>query len=359
MRRRFTRGTIVAAVAVGAAVVGGAALAGGAFDRKADRTAFLNDAAQQLGVTPDKLQQALLQAYDNRVDAWVAAGQITKEQGQALKDRAAQGGVPLNVSPRGPGFGDRGFGFGFGPWAGGAIGDVAKAVADYLGISQDTLMSDLQSGKTLEQIAEANGKTKDGVKQAIHDAAKTSLDQAVKDGKLTQTVENDVLSKLDANLDTLVTTSGPLKFGFQGRERHGGFGFRFGFHGAAGVDVLSTAATYIGISESDLQTALQSGKSLAQVAQDHGKTKDGLKQAIHDATKTSLDQAVKDGKLTQQVADQILAKTDSGLEMIVTSDGPFGRPHFRGGFGPPPGAPDDGSSGGSLTPPDALPVGSA
>jgi hypothetical protein len=252
MRRRFTRGTIVAAVAVGAAVVGGAALAGGAFDRKADRTAFLNDAAQQLGVTPDKLQQALLQAYDNRVDAWVAAGQITTEQGQALKDRAAQGGVPLNVSPRGPGFGDRGFGFGFGfgPWAGGAIGDVAKSVADYIGISQDALMSDLQSGKTLEQVAEANGKTKDGVKQAIHDAAKSSLDQAVKDGKL-----------------------------------------------------------------------------------------------------------------TQQVADQILAKTDSGLESIVTSDVPFGRRHFRGGFGPPdgasPGAPDNGSNGGAIAPPDALPVGSA
>src|SRR3954469_7817157 len=192
MRRRLTRGTIVAVVAVGAAAVGGAALAGGVFDRKADRNAFLNDAAQQLNVSPDKLQDALLKAYDNRVDAWVAAGQITKEQGQALKDRAANGGVPLNVSPRGGGRFSPGAGGlpGLGPWAGAAIGDVAKAVADYLGISQDTLMSELQSGKTLADIATDHGKTKDGLKQAIKDAAKTELDQAVKDGKITQTMED-------------------------------------------------------------------------------------------------------------------------------------------------------------------------
>ena len=119
MRRRLTRGTIVATVVVGAAIVGGAALAGGVFDRKAERTAFLNDAAQQLNVSPDKLEQALLQAYDNRVDAWVAAGQLTKEQGQALKDRAAKGGVPLNVSPRVGGREGGGPGGipGLGPWS--------------------------------------------------------------------------------------------------------------------------------------------------------------------------------------------------------------------------------------------------
>src|SRR5690242_18429992 len=272
MRRRLTRGTIVAVVAVGAAAVGGAALAGGVFDRKADRTAFLNDAAQQLNVSPDKLESALLQAYDNRVDAWVAAGQLTQEQGQALKDRAASNGVPLNVSPRGErrfGGGPGGFGGlpGLGPWAGGALGDVANAVADYLGISQDTLMSELQSGKSLADVATANGKTKDGVKQAVHDAAKSALDQAVKDGNVTQTVADQILAKLDANLDTLVTTTGGLRF-----ELHGRGGFGFGMH-AGGADVLDTAATYIGITEDQLRTELASGKTLAQVATAHGKSK--------------------------------------------------------------------------------------
>src|SRR3954471_17220417 len=106
MRRRLTRGTAVAIVTVGAAIIGGVALAGGVFDRKAYNQAFLNDAAQQLGVSSGALQKALLHAYDNRVDAWVAAGQLTKEQGEALKTRAAQGDLPLDVTPH---FGGRFF----------------------------------------------------------------------------------------------------------------------------------------------------------------------------------------------------------------------------------------------------------
>src|SRR4051794_27406952 len=97
MRRKITRGTTVAAVTLVAALAGGVALAGGAFDRKAEQNAFLNDAAQRLKVSSDDLQKALLGAFDDRVDAAVAAGRMTKAQGDALKARAAQGGVPLGV----------------------------------------------------------------------------------------------------------------------------------------------------------------------------------------------------------------------------------------------------------------------
>jgi DNA-binding phage protein len=59
-------------------------------------------------------------------------------------------------------------------------------------------------------------------------------------------------------------------------------------------NVLATAATYIGISEADLRTALQTGKTLAQIAVEHGKTRDGLIAALSaEATKqitTAVDQ---------------------------------------------------------------------
>src|SRR2546429_10003912 len=51
-------------------------------------------------------------------------------------------------------------------------------------------------------------------------------------------------------------------------------------------NILATAATYIGISEADLRTALQSGQTLAQIAVAHGKTRDGLIAALSaEATK--------------------------------------------------------------------------
>src|SRR6266699_2557409 len=59
-------------------------------------------------------------------------------------------------------------------------------------------------------------------------------------------------------------------------------------------NILATAATYIGISEADLRTALQSGQTLAQIAVAHGKTRDGLIAALSaEATKqitTAVDQ---------------------------------------------------------------------
>jgi DNA-binding phage protein len=59
-------------------------------------------------------------------------------------------------------------------------------------------------------------------------------------------------------------------------------------------NILATAATYIGISEADLRTALATGQTLAQIAVAHGKTRDGLIAALSaEATKeitTAVDQ---------------------------------------------------------------------
>jgi len=69
-------GAVMALAAGGA--VGGALAASGTFDPKAERQAFLNDAAGRLGVSSSKLEDALKQAAIDRVDAALAAGRITK-----------------------------------------------------------------------------------------------------------------------------------------------------------------------------------------------------------------------------------------------------------------------------------------
>ncbi|MFN2520546.1 MAG: hypothetical protein ABR525_05825 [Candidatus Limnocylindria bacterium] len=50
-----------------------------------------------------------------------------------------------------------------------------------------------------------------------------------------------------------------------------------------GAQLLAAAASYIGISEADIRAELASGKSLADVATAHGKTRDGLIAALSDA----------------------------------------------------------------------------
>src|SRR5439155_687928 len=58
--------------------------------------------------------------------------------------------------------------------------------------------------------------------------------------------------------------------------------------GIGGKGWLSTAATYIGVTEAALRTELATGKSLADVAVAHGKTRDGLIAALTQAATTEI-----------------------------------------------------------------------
>src|SRR3954454_19715918 len=82
-------------------------------DLAAEQKAFLDDVAKRLNVTRDQLDAAVKGAAEARIDAAVAAGKLTKEQGDEAKKRLAAGDLPLLVGP-GLGGGPRGGGPGFG-----------------------------------------------------------------------------------------------------------------------------------------------------------------------------------------------------------------------------------------------------
>ena len=77
-------------------------------------------------------------------------------------------------------------------------------VATYLGLKPAELATQLRSGKSLADIAKAQGKTVDGLKTAITDAATKQLDAAVTAGKLTKDQETKLLAGLASHLDDLV-----------------------------------------------------------------------------------------------------------------------------------------------------------
>lgn len=93
----------------------------------------------------------------------------------------------------------------------------------------------------------------------------------------------------------------------------------------AGGVVMDAAAEYIGISETALATARHSGKSLAQIAVDNGKTPAALQQALVAAFKANLDKAVAAGRLTEPQAAQVLASFQSRVQTLVnrTATGPM------------------------------------
>jgi hypothetical protein len=123
------------------------------------------------------------------------------------------------------------------------------------------------------------------------DRIKEALSGLVTDKTLTQAQADKVASTLEA--------------AGVGRGGPGGHGGRGG-PGGGGHD-LSAAATALGISEADLKTALESGKTLAEVAKDKNVSVDTLVAALVKAETDRIKQEVTDGKLTQAQADERLA----------------------------------------------------
>jgi hypothetical protein len=209
LRRKVIAGA-AAALAVGGAGAGVAATKLTSSPSEESK-AIVNDAAKSLGIEPSKLSAALKKAFEDRIDAAVAAGRLTKQQGDELKQRIESGEFPL--------FGPPAFGHGFGaphPFFHGL-----DAAASYLGLTEAQLHSRIESGKTLAEIAKAQGKSVDGLKDALVGDAKTHLDAAVKAGRLSSAEEQRVLADLRQRIDDLV--NGKLPDRFPGRH---GFGFR-------------------------------------------------------------------------------------------------------------------------------------
>jgi uncharacterized protein YidB (DUF937 family) len=218
------RKLIAGAAALVAVAGGGVAIGATQFGSASEESqAVVDDAAKQLGVSPSALSNALKQALVHRVDAAVAAGRITKEEGDELKARIRSG-------------------FGFVPYFGhegrgeyGHYGADLDIAAKYLGVTEEQLRADLAGGKTLAQIAKAKGKSVDGLVDALYNAAKKELDEAVADGRLTKAQEQEILSRLRDHITAKVNGMfprydrhydhfrGPLPFG-GGFERFRHFG---------------------------------------------------------------------------------------------------------------------------------------
>jgi hypothetical protein len=178
--------------------------------------------------------------------------------------------------------------------------DLMTAAATYIGLSAADLKTQLAAGKSLADIAVANGKTRDGLIAALVAAEQTSI-------------------------STLVDQKGTGNPGGPGNGGPGlggrGFGFGFGVQG----DPLAAAATFLGTTTADLRTKMQGGQTLAQIATAAGKTRDALIQALVADAKTKIEQAKTDGKVTADQATQLETGLTDRMTKLVDSTEPAGR----------------------------------
>jgi ribosome recycling factor len=295
------------AIAAGAVLVLGGSAVGIAAAQSATPTPqangyqqFINALAQKLNVSPQTLQDDI--------------NQVRQAQGMP-----ANGRMP---------FGGRG-----GPRGGVGMGVNFQAAATALGITPQQLRTQLQ-GKTLTQVAQANGKDPNAVATALKTDAHDRIDKAVTAGRLTADQGNTAKTNADKRIDQLMTQVVPAGGPPAGAPGAGGPRGAFGFGAGLIQQALNTAATTIGISPQELRTDLQQGQSLAQVAQAHNKTGADVAAALKKAANDRIDQAVTAGHLTADQANTMKTNIGQRIDQLVNQPLPQGGPGRRG-----PGAP--------------------
>lgn len=141
---------------------------------------------------------------------------------------------------------------------------------------------------------------------------KDALSGLVSDGSISQDQADEVATTLETAWD----------------------GNWWGGHGGGGWPDLATAATALGMTEDELITALRAdGASLATVAGQQGVSVDTLVTALADAAEARIAEAVTEGRMTQEQADQRLADlTERITERVEATDADrHGWPGWHGG----------------------------
>ncbi len=154
---------------------------------------YLQDLAKRLGVSVSTLQQDKLAAAEDVLAQLVKDGKLTQNQANQIKQRLESHQACT----------DKGRGL----WGRGAkmqslkqyLPDIATQVAQGLHISSTQLMSQLQSGKSLSDIAAAQGVSSTQLQTIVTNAIQSAVNKAVSDGNLTQQQATNIMQMLQKN----------------------------------------------------------------------------------------------------------------------------------------------------------------
>ncbi|MEM3473708.1 MAG: hypothetical protein QW735_03880, partial [archaeon] len=93
--------------------------------------------------------------------------------------------------------------------------------------------------------------------------------------------------------------------------------FKKGFKKGVRLGFNEDIANYLGLTLDQLKAELQSGKSLATIATEHGKTETDLVNFIVAKEKAFLDTALKNGKITQDQYNKMLSNLEARVKERV------------------------------------------
>ncbi len=196
------------------------------------------------------------------------------------------------------------------------------SLTDVLGLTEDEVRTALQEGSTLAEIASQQGVEVDAVVDALVAEAESHMAEAVAEERITQAEADEKLADVEERITEWVNSV------FEGREG------RTGNHGLRGFGGFSDLTELLGIERAELFEALQDGSTLAEVGEANGVTVDELRSTLLAGIEERVAEAVTEGRITQEEADERLAAAEENIDDVINGEIPTRRGGLdRGRFG--------------------------
>jgi len=186
-----------------------------------------------------------------------------------------------------------------------------------LKLDAEKLQEELKAGKSLAEIAKAQGVETDDVVALLVKQNEAKLAEAVKAGKLTQEQADKMTENTSDRIKEQVENTQ------QGKGFDKGKGFGFGFGSEKNEELLSL----LKLDADKLKEELKAGKSLAAVAEAQGVSVDDVVALLVKQQDAQLAEAVSAGKMTQEQADKLKEKSSEHARAMVENT------HQGRGFG--------------------------
>ena len=175
----------------------------------------------------------------------------------------------------------------------------------------------------LAKVAAKLGIRQDALTQAFKDSGIELIDEGVASGR----IPADRAEKMKERV-----AAGNFMPGHRGGHGH---------HTKAAIPVHEAIAQALGMTTEELRIALASGKTPVQLAEEKGISQAQLSALVLSSVRAQLDQAVTDGKLTQEQAERAYQEIESRINDLLTKVHPMGRGRGPGSgrwhFGTPEG----------------------
>ncbi|MBI5958416.1 MAG: hypothetical protein HY866_06775 [Chloroflexi bacterium] len=201
------------------------------------------------------------------------------------------------------------------------LGSIMDAVTA-AGLESDALIAQMRDEDlTLAEALEANGVDPQPIVDAVKAELTAEIAQAVTDGKITQERADALTARLDDALDRAMNTAlrTPLRDRVEGR-----------------VDdsLIGVLAEMAGVDAAELVRDALTPPTLAEIAASYGLDANAVIAEAEARITEDINQAVADGKIMQERADEALANLHDNLTERFNNPLRSIRQGMRGGAGP-------------------------